>query len=299
MKGVEAARGVAGFMSTAGAAGVGGVALGGVATFAVFAAAVAAFGIAVDQFQKAQAEGAFTSEAAKDQRARKEAFERMAAAPQLSQAGASSLRSFEELRKAYVDGAAALGEDSRAAGALADKAWEAHQAARKVVAPFEQAAKAMDNWSKAAAAGSVPSDQELDQYAQLVHKVGAMTEDALKNQSESVQQYVAGILVNSKRLRDGLLEAGDLSADGFLKLAGLVEGSSKEFAEALRARGAEKSGGAKPPPPVINMTGGQTFKIQQDFRDQDPDRVAIALEDGVGRLVTRRVAASTSSPFGT
>jgi hypothetical protein len=49
----------------------------------------------------------------------------------------------------------------------------------------------------------------------------------------------------------------------------------------------------------LNMNGGQTFNMKQDFRDQDPDRMAVIFRRDISRQATNRLSANTGMPFGT
>jgi hypothetical protein len=184
------------------------------------------------------------------------------------------------------------------AQALVKAARDAARAASDEADAIEIAAQKATTYSEALKRG-VSSDAIVEGMAQSVGVISSAFAKAQGAANQGAEKYVADLLLGSKTLQGAFLEAGKLSAEGFEELAKLVEGGSGDFAKALRERGASARKVGSPSPPTINMTGGQTFKIQQDFRDQDPDRVAIALEEGIGRLVTRRVAAGTSSPFGT
>lgn len=49
----------------------------------------------------------------------------------------------------------------------------------------------------------------------------------------------------------------------------------------------------------LNMNGGQTFNMEQNFRDQDPDKLAVVFRRDISRAATNRLSASTGMPFGT
>ncbi len=92
----------------------------------------------------------------------------------------------------------------------------------------------------------------------------------------------------------------------FLKSATDIEGGFGQMADLLLAGGGQFAGfaaqlkgkGATPPPPKVVMNGGQTFKIQQDFRNQDPDRIAVVFKRDLGRAVERRTGGRFAGPFG-
>ena len=59
-----------------------------------------------------------------------------------------------------------------------------------------------------------------------------------------------------------------------------------------------RAAAGKPETPKVSI-GSATFNVKQDFRDQDPDRVAIVFERDMARAVENRLQAMTVSPFGT
>ena len=71
----------------------------------------------------------------------------------------------------------------------------------------------------------------------------------------------------------------------------------------LAAQGATEGGaeGATSKISIGGLTGSGnvTVNMKQDFRNQDPDRVAVAFERSIERMAEHRKTASTSSPFGT
>lgn len=285
-------------MGSLGGLGAGGGMLGGAATVAAFAAAVVAWGVAIDQWSDlmARTEGG-KSEAERDQLARKRALEGM----REGQKGAEGLREwdpaeikrFEQLRKSFVEAASELGESSRAAGDLADSVFRAHRAARGQVEQFDKAIAAY----QALAESGV--DMAATDFTGMASMFATGFQNAISTNNDAVAQYIANLVTKSKELQSALLFSSELTAEGFTALAQMVEGKSKEFAELLRSAGAQKAEAAKPAAPKIHMSGGQVFKIQQDFRDQDPDRVAFVFQRDIAKAAERRIQASTVSPFGT
>lgn len=271
----------------------------GAATMVAFAAAVGAFALAVDQWGDlmAQSRGGI-SDAAQTQTARKDYFQRFGQETmgEMSQADISQ---FEKVRAAYVKTAEEMGENARAAGELADRAWAAHRAVRDMVGPVEQAQKMFENFAKARSEGIIPDEQSIATADALIGQVGTSFTKALNTQNAGAAQYIANLLGKSEALQGAFLASANLTSEGFEALASMVESQSKEFAELLRGRASEgKTKAATPAAPKIVMTGGQTFNVKQDFRDQDPDRVAIMFEKGIGQSIERKLSAGTSI-FGT
>lgn len=264
--------------------------------FVAFGAAVAAFALAVDQWQDlmGQSKGGI-SDAAQNQTARKDYFEKLASSPKMGASTEADIKEFERIRAAYVKTAEELGENARAAGELADRAWQAHRAVRDMVAPVEEAQKMFENFAKARSEGMIPDEQSIATADALIGQVGASFTKAMTAQNTGAAQYIANLLAKSESLQTAFLASADLTAEGFEALASMVESQSSEFAELLRGRAAEgKKGAATPAAPKIVMTGGQTFNVKQDFRDQDPDRVAIMFEKGIGQTIERKLGAGMS-----
>ncbi len=115
----------------------------------------------------------------------------------------------------------------------------------------------------------------------------------------ATQQYYAGILENSTQLQDAFMQSG-LKIEGGLKgLAEMLLDDSSKFAEALGKMGGSFAG--KAPKANFSLSGGGpvTINVKQDFRDQDPDRVAVVFTEDIERAAARRLQASSVTPFGT
>ena len=103
------------------------------------------------------------------------------------------------------------------------------------------------------------------------------------------------------------IAGGDLVSQALLGANQQIEGGLGAMADMLDAAGSEFAGiagklrakAAVPAAPKIVMTGGQTFNLKQDFRDKDPDKIAVVFRRDVGRVIERRASARYSGPFGT
>lgn len=297
------AAGKAAFNLGAGGTSVAGAGLsglgGGLASLGAFTAAIVGATAAVDQFSSLMNEqggSLFHGEAAQGKSAIEKQMQNMLAAPDFGQWGERELKHFDTMRKNLVAYAEELGENSRAAGELADRVFDAHKAARKMVQPVDDAAAAFAHLFKAEG-GLV----DVEMQNQLIGQISSGFQGAQQAQNAGAQQYIANLLAKSTALQTAFLESATLTADGFNALATLVQDQAGDFAEKLRAMGKLEGakGGAKPMAPKISMGGGNIFKINQEFRDQDPDRVAVVFKRDVARAAFARLQASTSSPFGT
>lgn len=296
---------IGGAVMDIGEKGIGGIGMaggaGGAASVAAFSAAVIGLGLAVDQWRKLMDEtGGGKSEGEQDQAARKANFAKMTAAPDAGAWSPAQQAGFDALRKAYVDGATAIGEDSRAAGELADKAYQAHAALRATVVPVEQAADAIQEMTIAAQFYPEQADQMAAQTDTAVAAIASSFMKASVGHDAAAEGFIANLLTKSTDVQKAFLMSADMTAEGFDELAKLVEGGASGFADKLREIGGAKAkgGAASPAAPKIQMTGGQTFNIAQNFRDGDPDRILVSFQDDVTKFAERRVQSGMSMPFG-
>lgn len=141
------------------------------------------------------------------------------------------------------------------------------------------------------------------QEAQVVSGVTGMFNTAWKGHNDAAMQYIVRVLHGSEDLRKAFFASADMTAEGFGKLSQVATEMGEEFrtiANMSRERqGLEIDMSARQTAPQVNFNGGQVFKIQQEFREQDPDRIAVAFERRITQAAVSRVQASTTTPFGT
>jgi len=118
--------------------------------------------------------------------------------------------------------------------------------------------------------------------------------DATARHDEAAKSAILGYMETNTAIASALGKAGPEM---------ITEGKTK-FLESLRATGQtaladtlqktwqtdlgkpKKDGG-------INLNGGQTFNIKQDFKDQDPDRIAILFREDITKHATNKLQAAT------
>lgn len=119
---------------------------------------------------------------------------------------------------------------------------------------------------------------------------------AFKAHDEAKMLYAMKVISGSQDLQLALTMSADTVEGGILdfaaraKKAGVAAGTADEWVEARKKILTNPSG------PSIQMNGGQTFHIKQDFRDQDPDRVAVVFREDLMKAAFARTSAKT--PFG-
>jgi hypothetical protein len=136
--------------------------------------------------------------------------------------------------------------------------------------------------------------------------VGLITQAFAKSwqaHDQSSMEYILGVVNRSEQLRNAFVRSADMSAEGFAKMISVAEQMGPQFqalVTGLKGRQEQEiEEMTKGAAPQVNFNGGQVFKIEQNFRDQEPDRIAIAFEKRFTQAAISRVQATTATPFGT
>lgn len=145
---------------------------------------------------------------------------------------------------------------------------------------------------------SADTQGQLDQQArnQVAILVNAYNQ-AVDGGNKQMAALAAQALAGSSVVGAAFLESNEAIKGGFEGMADVLAASGgqfKDFVDKLKGKGAV----AAPKAPTINMSGGQTFNVKQDFRDQNPDKIALFLRRDVGRMAARKLQSSFAGPFG-
>ncbi len=135
-------------------------------------------------------------------------------------------------------------------------------------------------------------------YANQVPVLIYAYNEAARSGNTALQQLAASTLASSKGTQAAFLAAGKDVEGGFGALADMVIAGGSQFADfAAKLRAKTPADAAKPVAPVMNV-GSMTVNVKQDFRDVDPDRIAIIFRRDLMRTVANRYTQSTGTPFG-
>jgi hypothetical protein len=115
---------------------------------------------------------------------------------------------------------------------------------------------------------------------------------------EAAKENIARFLVANQGMADSIRDLGPA----------VLGGAVKDFVGTLKNIGAEGlakqiGGGMKlkmglPDKTPINQTFTGPINVKQDFRDQDPDRIAVAFKSELGRAASSRLQARGAGLFG-
>ena len=181
---------------------------------------------------------------------------------------------FAAQEKKFKEIAAGLGDDVSAAAAAFEDAR--HRT--------EITAKQIDDTS-----GKYEGEANADQFAMIYDQAGKMHDEA-------TQQYAANVLAGSKELAEKLIAAAPELEGGYDHLADLVSDKNEELAKELRELG--RTHGGQVVQDIAPKFFNAQFTIHQDFKDADPDRVAVVFRRDIVHAAANRVSARTGTPFG-
>lgn len=179
------------------------------------------------------------------------------------------------MRKKFVDDALLMGENAEQAGKYFDNIYAWH-------------AESVDK----------AKEIELGAVQGNASKVMEVYNYAAQHHNQAMMELAAKTIAGSEDLRKSMLFA-----------SGNIEGGMGEFAKTLNAVGAgafakelkdgaiKRQGGITPPVNHMDFRGSH-FHVKQDFRDQDPDRVALVFRRDIMRAAQGQGAAKTSSGIG-
>lgn len=122
---------------------------------------------------------------------------------------------------------------------------------------------------------------------------------AVAQHNDAMQSYAIDLLIKSDALKTALVDGSLVIGEGFDDIIRQIRDKSPEVADALQKMKNPLEGkGIKGQGPTVNFNGGQTFNIKQDFRNQDPDRIAILFRRDLVKAAAARTQGRLAGPFG-
>ena len=285
-----------GIAASQAAQGLGGAAL----TLGAFALAVAAVGAAFWQLQKYLEENKGhllpgAGEAHKNVDARMEYFEGIA--KDFRAMDKTGAEGFDRIRAAAIREAEAAGMNTRAVGERIDALYREHNALVNATRGIQTA----ESMFKAIPADtSQLNDEQMAQAAQTEADATKMFmlnfADAMATGNKQAQEAAALVIIGNKKMQTAMLSSGMDISKGLMDLADIIGDRSKEFVQKVKDRSEGEATASKGtgPVPTNVFNGGQTFNIKQDFRDQDPDRIAVIFQRDIVRAAESRLMARTA-----
>jgi hypothetical protein len=143
-------------------------------------------------------------------------------------------------------------------------------------------------WEGPAPFGKEAIGTQASEQNDLAAQVQAMFLQASSTNNVAMRDYLANFIAGNTTVQNALLTAGTNVGLSFEGLAGILKEKSADLAKQFTEKG--KTTGT--PPPTHLMGGGNTINIKQDFRDQDPDRIAIMFQRDLTRAVLAKTVAA-------
>lgn len=291
-------KGIAGGAPSLGVAG-GGLAAGAL-TFGALAAAIGAAGLAADQFAKLEEERYERKDEDADS---KKGMQAVAESGDVEQVE----RMINSMRLMRAEENA----NSSAMGVWLDEALNMNNTLSMSTAEMEAFARQLQetasdaDMTKSQVVAMLDDvDASADATAEGMNNTAAQVVDAYNfaqsQHSEAAIAYAAKFMLESGLTAKAITDAGQELEGGFEEFQERFAGAAGKTADLLKNFMGGGGGGKdmKIEAPQVHMGGGNTFNIKQDFRDQDPDRVALVFRRDVARAAESRRQSRMSTPFG-
>lgn len=293
--------------SGAGILGGAGGMLGGVAALTAGAAALVSLGLAAQQLVSLMGE---LPDVAQESDAIKDGMRRMAL--DADSWSGDNIAAFERMRENLIRATIAMDGDVDAANKYANameqqisahvKNMAAMESFADMASQLEDEQKVVDLMMSGQLRDKSDPGGEGAMASLLQHSEEASAafaeafSNAMATQDQGSQLYIGKLLGGSKALSSAFLASAQLTDEGWKALADSIAAGGEEFsglAQLFRDRaGGDAAAMDKKFKPVMNFSGS-TFKIQQDFRDQDPDRIALVFKEDLVKAASSRLQATT------
>ncbi len=261
----------------AGLAGEGAGLAASAGAFLALTAAIVAWGMVADQLRKLYNEtGGFKTGGQQDDDARLVAAQK--AVEGYGELTKDQLEDFAKFRAAAVNGKD--GPEGAALGAQFDAIWNQHMAQN-------------NSEDKHGIDASATAEDQAGYWIAIYNK-------AEKEHNAALMDYATTVLVGSDMLQASMLTSSDEITGGLDAFADKIATKSASFAAELHDKAKSDLANAKKASMTVNnnFSGGQTFQIKQDFRDQDPDRIAAIFQKDVLKAAEFRRGARFGSALG-
>lgn len=229
-----------------------------------------------------------------DQAAREEALKRVGGSVE-----EQNLDQVNAIRDAYVKAAAAQGKNVEQAMKFADAQIDAHLKYKDMQAAAEKAKQSLESGGKIGVAeASAHATTAEDAQSGQVKAIADMYNLAVKSNNIAAAQYAANLIAGSSNVQTALVNSKLQLEGGFEGLSNVLGEKGLELSGKLKGLLDEASGkGAAPTKPVVQFNNN-TFNLKQDFRDQDPDRVALIFRQDILKQAESRRQSRVGGAFG-
>lgn len=121
---------------------------------------------------------------------------------------------------------------------------------------------------------------------------------AVNNNDQAFATYIANFAAQNVIVGSELKKSGDKLAGGFDAFIARLHESTAAVVDTIDVMDLPVAGSVQGKGSTVNLNGGQTFNIKQDFREADPDRIALFFRKDLVRAATSRTRSRVRTPFG-
>jgi hypothetical protein len=212
----------------------------------------------------------------------------------------SEIEAFERVKVAALENAEALGLNTSEITAQIDAQMLAHRNLEAATIGAQSAMEKMQGIQDKTALGGMSGLAAIEADRMKLEAAQQFAESFNSASEMNFQAAIAAdakMAMSSETMKQTLLTHGAAAGLALDKLADAVSSTDRAFARDLRlaALKAGEKGGKETRNLIFN---GAQFTIKQDFRDQDPDRVAVVFQRDITRAAENRIMASTVRAFG-
>lgn len=279
-------------------AGMGSLAAGA-AVLTAFVAAVGAATAALYQMNALIKENYYKgrfgegAEKEKSQDARKEAFK------QIAHGADYNPEQLEAVKKRFIDTEKELGRSGKGAEEYVNSLVEQGKAYQTLKTHADMAKAFIEGGSgaKLRVGSSAPTqvDAANDKQAETIVNMYNL---AVTQNNKQMAAYAANIIASSTAVQNAFVNSKATLTNGFEGLTEVLGDKGAELAAKLKGLQLEASGkGATPTKPVVQFNNN-TFNLNQNFRDQDPDKVAIIFRQDILKQAENRRQSRVGGAFG-
>lgn len=268
-----------------------------------FAAALGAATAVVYNFYKLMQENSYggsfgaKGELMKEQDAIKETMKNM------SKGGSAIIEDqYANLKKRYVANAKELGGEGagKDASAYADNILQNNKSVMSLMKMADEGGKFLNAGGGTKLRKETDTPEGLDKLSdQYATNIVTLYNTAVAQNNTTAQKYAADIIAGSAHVQNAFVNSKAQLQGGFEGLATVLGEKGLEVTNKLKDLMDEASGkkGATPTKPVVQFNNN-TFNLNQNFRDNDPDRIALIFRQDIIKAAEGRRQSRVGGAFG-
>ena len=147
--------------------------------------------------------------------------------------------------------------------------------------------------------GQASEGVQADVLSMSIDSVSASLKYSMDHHQDALSDDIIKMIVGNKNMAQALHDGTNTIEHGANALMKMIADKAPEIAKQLQLLGGStiaKGGNVKPPDHPTYISGG--IHIKQDFKDQDPDRIALVFRKELSKAAQSRTMSRNGGPFG-